>query len=205
MDAGSTAQLASAVFTAVTPTGARLAIRQARQQTLTAREALETQTQPLLTDVPRGRLQEPRGLDARPGQPTSLKDAGEIDVGTSGPEPLCSASVPIRNVGNGTARIAAITFTTHDGDAPGSVDSPVIPPAEISRVHLHCLPKDAGSLAAESIAIELRDFSILIDYGDASGRHRGSLRLDIANGQYPYVRDRAWGWDRAELAKRHQR
>lgn|ERR1039458_8896460 len=204
MDAGSTAQVASAVFTAVTATGALLAIRQAKQQTLTAREALETQTQPLLTDVPRGRLQEPRGLDIRPGQPTSLKDAGQIEIGTSGAEPLCSASVPIRNVGNGTARIDAITFKTYDGEAPGSINSPVIPPAEISRVHLHALPKDADSLAAESIAIELRDFSILIDYSDASGRHRGSLRLDIANGQHPYVRDRTWGRDRAELAKQHQ-
>lgn len=193
MNAGSVAQVASAGFTAVTATGALLAIRQARQQTLTAREALETQTQPLLTDVPRGPLREPRGLDVGSGQPASLKDAGEIDIGTSGPEPLCSASVPIRNVGNGTARIDAITFMTHDGDAPGSVDSAVIPPAEISRVSLHCLPGDAGSLAAEAIAIELGDFSILIVYGDARGRHRGSLRLDIANGQYPHVRDRTWG------------
>lgn len=192
MDAGSTAQIASAVFTAVTATAALLAIRQAKQQTLTAREALETQTQPLLTDVSRGRLHEPRGLDVRPGEPASLKDASEIQIGTSGPEPLCSASVPIRNVGNGTARIDAIMFKAYDGQAPGSVNSPVIPPGEISRVHLHCLPKDKGSLAAESIAIELRDFAIHIDYSDASGRHRGSLRLDIANGQYPYVQDRAW-------------
>jgi hypothetical protein len=42
MDAGSTAQIASAMFTAVTATAALVAIRQAKQQTLTAREALET-------------------------------------------------------------------------------------------------------------------------------------------------------------------
>jgi hypothetical protein len=192
MDAGSTAQIASAIFTAITATAALLAIRQAKQQTLTGREALETQTQPLLTDVPRGRLQEPRGLDVRLGGPTSLKDAGEIQIGTSGPEPICSASVPIRNVGNGTARIDMITFETYDGHAPGSANSPVIPSGEISRVYLHRLPNDTSSLAAESIAIELRDFSVRIDYSDASGRHRGRLQLDIANGQYPYVRDRAW-------------
>lgn len=200
MDPGSTAQVASAVFTAATATAALLAIRQAKQQTQTAREALEAQTQPLLTDVPRGRLQLPRAPDERSGQSPGFKDADEINIGTSGPEPLCSASVPIRNVGNGTARVDTITFKTNDGEAPGSVGSPVIPPAEISRVSLHCLPNDECSLAAESIAIELADFSVLIDYSDASGRPRGRLRLDIANGQYPYVRGRTWARDRAALS-----
>jgi hypothetical protein len=131
-----------------------------------------------------------------------LRDAGEINIGTSGPEPLCSASVPIRNVGNGTARIDAITFKTYDGDAPGSIGSPLIPPGEIGRASLDSLPHEDGILAAESIAIELRDFSILIDYSDSSGRPRGSLRLDVANGQYPHVRDRKWGNDRAEFVSR---
>jgi hypothetical protein len=187
VDAGAVAQIGSAVFTAITATAALLAIRQAKQQTRTNREALETETQPLITDVPRGLRQEARGLDARTRQPTGWEDAGQIHIGTSGAEPLCSASVPVRNVGNGTARIDTITFKAYDGEAPGSVNSPVVPPGEITRVNLACLPGEAGSLAAESIALELRDFSIVIDYSDASGRHRGSLRLDVANGQYPYV------------------
>lgn len=202
MDTGAIAEVASAAFTAATATAALLAIRQAKQQTRTAREALEAQTLPLLTDVPLGRLQVPRSLDPSSGHPSALRDAGEINIGTSGPEPLCSASVPVRNVGNGTARIEAITFKTYDGEAPGSIGSPVIPPAEISRVSLHCVPHDEGSVAAESIAIELADFSVVIDYSDASGRPRGSLRLDIANGQYPHVRDRKWSNDPAELASR---
>jgi hypothetical protein len=195
MNAGGIAELFSAAFTAATASAALLAIRQAKQQTQTAREALEAQTQPLLTDVPRGRLQVPRSLDPDSGQPSALRDAGKIDIGTSGPEPLCSASVPIRNVGNGTARIDAITFKTYDGEAPGTIGSPVIPPGELGRVSLQCLPHDDGSLAAESIAIELQDFSILIDYSDASGRPRESLQLDIANGQYPHVCDRKWSND----------
>jgi hypothetical protein len=192
MDAGSVSQVASAIFTASTATVAFLAMFQAKQQTQMAREALETQTQPLLADVPRGRLQEPVRVDARPGESTSVKDAGEIRVSASGDEPLCSVSVPIRNVGNGTARVNAITFMTPDGDIQGSVDSPVIPPREISRAHLDSLPTDLGSLAAESIAIERQNFSVLIDYSDASGRRRGSLRLDIANGARPHVKDRDW-------------
>jgi hypothetical protein len=192
MNAGSISQVASAIFTAVAAMCALFAIRQARQQTLTAREALETQTQPLLADVPRGRLQEPTRVDARAGESISVKDAGEIRVSTSGDEPLCSASVPIRNVGNGTARVDSITFRTPDGEVHGSVDSQVIPPGEISRTHLDCLPADPKSLAAESIAIELNDFSVLIDYSDTSGRHRGSLRLDIKNGARPYVSSRTW-------------
>jgi hypothetical protein len=201
MDAGSTAQVFSAGFTAVTATAALLAIWQARQQTQTAREALETQTQPLLSDVPPRRFHEPRALDIQSGQPTSWRDAGAIDIGNAGREPLCFASVPIRNVGTGTARIDMVTFSTQDGDISGSVSSPVIPPTEIGTLSMDRLPDDAGGVIAESIALEFSDFSVLVDYSDASGRHRGSLRLDIANGQYPYVRDRVWARDRAGLPK----
>lgn len=52
------AELASAVFTAVTAATALVTVRNARSENRIARDALEAQTQPLLTDLPRGLIRE---------------------------------------------------------------------------------------------------------------------------------------------------
>jgi hypothetical protein len=114
-------------------------------------------------------------------------------VGASGPEPIAGASVPVRNVGNGCARILDVTFVLPDGSKTrGSVSNPVLPPNEWTRVQLGRAPEEDGIAVAEEIGMAYSDFAVIVRYADASARPREIVRLDVANGQHPYVRDRSW-------------
>jgi hypothetical protein len=194
MDAADVAQIASAAFTALAALAALLTVRQARHETRIAREALEAETQPLITDVPRGLFTEEIEWHNSDGA-TSMKrrDRSELSVGTSGPEPISSVSVPVRNVGNGPARMGDVTFVSSGGEpARGSVANPVLPPGELTHVGLAAGPDDAGVAVAESIAMAYEDFGVVIAYADASGHPREAVRLQITNGQHPRVTDRRW-------------
>lgn len=194
MDAADVAQMTSAAFTALAALAALLTVRQARHETRIAREALEAETQPLITDVPRGLFTEE--IEWHNSDDTiSMKrqDHSELSIGTFGPEPISSVSVPVRNVGNGPARMGDVTFVSSGGDsATGWVANPVLPPGELTQVGLSAGPDDAGVAAAESIAMAYEDFAVVIAYADASGHPREAVRLQITNGQHPRVTDRRW-------------
>jgi hypothetical protein len=194
MDATDVAQTASAVFTALTALAALLTVRQARHENRIARDALEAETQPLVTDVPRGVFYEEREWHEVDGT-MSLKrfDRSEITLGASGPEPVAGVRVPIRNVGNGPARITQIRFVCVDGTtAPGRVENPVLPPGELTSVGLWATPEDSDWGAAEAMAMALDDFEVVIEYADASSHPREAVELRVANGQHPRVTARNW-------------
>jgi hypothetical protein len=194
MDAAAVAQIASAVFTALAALAALLTVRLARDEMRVARDSLEAETQPIVTDVPRGLFTEEiewHNLDGT----ISMKrqDRAEVSVGTSGPEPISSVSVPVRNVGNGPARVGEVTFVSVRGEsASGWVGHPVLPSGELTHVGLSAGPNDPGSSVAESIGMAYEDFAVVIDYADASGNPRETVRLHIANGEHPRVTDRRW-------------
>ena len=130
MDMTDAAQTASAVFTALTALAALLTVHHAQHEMRIARDALEAETQPLLTDVPRGVFFDEREWHEINGT-TTLKrfDRSEIGVGAHGPEPVASVRVPIRNVGNGPARVTRVAFVGVDGTtAHGQIENPVLPP-----------------------------------------------------------------------------
>lgn len=194
-------QAASTGLAAITALAALFTVRHARSESRLARDAFEAQTQPLLTDVPRGLFREEIDWHEASGEMTRrIVDRAEISVGTSGPEPIAHASIPVRNVGNGCARINAVEFMLADGSvASGQVSNPVLPSGELTFASLACGPGDQGLDVAESIGLEYQDFSVVIDYADASGRPRGATRLDIANGQYPHIVGRRWEASIGEL------
>jgi hypothetical protein len=98
----------------------------------------------------------------------------------------------VRNVGNATARIGTVTFRVGEHEARGRPDNPVLPRDEITQVRLALVDGDEGYAVAESISLEYKDFSVTIEYADASGEPRGSVSLEVRNGQYPRVVDRGW-------------
>jgi len=202
------AELAGTAFTAVTAATALITVRSARSENRIAGDALEAQTQPLLTDLPRGLIREEIDWHEASGETSRrLVDRAEISVGTSGPEPVSGASVPIRNVGNGCARILDVTFVLPDrSEARGSVSNPVLPPNEWTRVQMYRAPDEEGSTIAEEIGMAYSDFNVVIRYADASGRPRETVRLEITNGQYPYVSERSWTMlsSNAKIASRRQ-
>jgi hypothetical protein len=188
------AELAGTAFTAVTAATALATVRSARSENRIARDALEAQTQPLLTDLPRGLIREEIDWHEASGEMSRrLVDRAEISVGTSGPEPISGASVPIRNVGNGCARILDVSFVLPIGsESSGSVSNPVLPPNEWTRVQFYRLPEEDGIGMAEEIGMAYADFAVVVRYADASGRPREAVRLEITNGQYPHVNERSW-------------
>jgi hypothetical protein len=188
-------------FAAISACAALGAVWLSRSQSRIAREAFEADTQPLLTDAPRGLFLEEIDWHEVSGETTRrMKDKAKIGVGAAGSEPIAFASVPVRNVGNGCARIGAVTFLLDDGSqAAGRVDNPVLPSGELTYARLDAGPEDNGVAVAESIGMAYDDFAILLDYADAGNRARGAVRLDVTNGQYPHVVKRRWGASTAEL------
>ena len=180
-------------------------VRVARSQSRVAREALEADTQPLLTDAPRGVFLEQVDWHEASGEITRrTKDKAEIGVGTfgnTGGEPIAFASVPVRNVGNGCARVGRVTFLLGDGSqATGRVDNPVLPSGELTHARLDAGPEDDGVRVAESVGMDTQDFAIVLDYADVASRPRGAVRLDVANGEYPHITGPTpWGASIAEL------
>ncbi len=201
MSGAEAAQVASAGFTALTALAALLTVRHIRSESRIARDAFEAETQPLLTDVPRGVMKEEIDWHEASGKMSRrLVDRSEINVGTMGPEPIAFVSVPVRNVGNGCARIGVVTFVLADrSEADGTVHNPVLPPGELTQASLARTPGDPDAAMAESIGMEYQDFAIIIDYADASSRPRGAARFDVANGQHPRIKSRRWASSADEL------
>ncbi|HEX3692635.1 MAG TPA: hypothetical protein VHU13_04770 [Solirubrobacteraceae bacterium] len=201
MNGANGAQVASTAFAAASALAALTTVWLARSQSRLARESLEAQTQPLLSDAPRGLFLEEIDWHEVSGEITSrTNDKATISVGTAGEEPVAFASVPIRNVGNGCARISAVAFLLPDGtQTAGRIDNPVLPSGELTHARLDAGPEDDGALVAESIGMEYQDFAVVLEYADAGRRARGAVRLDVANGQYPYVTARRWADGVAEL------
>lgn len=195
------AQVASTAFAAVSACAALGTVWLSRSQSRVAREAFEADTQPLLTDAPRGRFLEEIDWHEASGETTRrMKDKAQIGVGTAGSEPIAFASVPVRNVGNGCARVGAVTFLLEDGSsASGRMDNPVLPSGELTYARLDAAPEDVGVAIAAAIAIEYQDFAVLLDYADAASRPSGAVRLDVANGRYPHITQRRWADTTAEL------
>jgi hypothetical protein len=130
----------------------------------------------------------PTSYDDETGEPRWWRDDAEISVGAGGgPELYVSAWVPVRNVGNGTARIGDVTFRSSTGEAHGRAANPVLPPGEITGVGIGAEEGDPDIGVVESIGLEYADFSVTVRYADTSGRPRGVLRLDIKNGQHPRI------------------
>jgi hypothetical protein len=185
MDLTQIAQTAGATFTALTALAALLTVRHGWQEMRIARKTLEVETQPLVTDVPRGILVEPTLFGPR--------DHAALSLRAIGPEPTANIRVPIRNVGNGPARIREVVIVRTDGaTAHGSVANPVLPPGEITHVGLSAEPDDPDWAVAASVAIESADFDLIVGYADASGHPREAVRLHVTNGQHPQVTDREW-------------
>lgn len=206
MDAADVAQIASAVFTALAALAALLTVRQARHETRISHDALEAETQPLITDVPRGIFIDEVDWHEVDGTMTrKRRDRSELDVGVYGgsepePEPVSVVSVPVRNVGNGPARITDVTFETATGTkAPGSIDNPVLPPGEMTRASIAAGPSDPDVGVAEALAMEYQDFALVVAYGDASGHPREVVRLQVTNGQHPRITTRSWARDSTAL------
>jgi hypothetical protein len=130
MSGTNAAQVVSTGFAAASALAALLTVRHTRSESKVARDAFEAQTQPLLTDVPRGLVKEEIDWHEASGHMSRrLVDRSEIGVGTMGPEPISFVSVPVRNVGNGCARITAVKFVLSDGsEAHGQINNPVLPP-----------------------------------------------------------------------------
>ncbi len=197
MTAADIAQIGSAAFTAVTAATALITVRQARADRQIAIDAYDAETQPLITDLPYGLVPEEVDWHEASGQMTKRTvDKAEVSVGTAGPEPLAGATVPIRNVGNGAARITAIAFRLAEGsEAAGQVLNPVLPPDEMTYASFWRDPAEDESGVAEAIGMVYENFDVVISYADASGRAREAVRLDVVNGERPYVADRQWATD----------
>jgi hypothetical protein len=207
MGAADAAQVASAAFTALAALAALLTVRQGRHETRIAREALEVETQPLITDVPRGVYIEEREWHNLDGSISMRRhDRSEVSVGVYNsdrgqePEPVCLISVPVRNVGNGPARIEQVTFVSSGQSAPGWVENPVLPSGEMTRVGLEALPNDPNVGVAEDMAMALEDFVVIVAYADAGGRPREAMSLSVTNGQHPHVSGRRWAASAEALA-----
>lgn len=114
MSGSDTAQVVSTGFAAASACAALWAVWLSRSQSRVAREAFEADTQPLVTDVPRGLFLEETDWHEVSGEITRrVQDKSEISVGTfegAPGEPVASVSVPVRNVGNGCAGTAVASW-----------------------------------------------------------------------------------------------
>ena len=210
MDAANIAQLASAGFTALAALAALLTVRQSRHETRIASDALEAETQPLITDVPRGLFVEesewrsPDGTTSIRRRDRSAVSVGVYNSGGSDePDPVCVVSIPVRNVGNGPARIQRATFVCNGCSALGTVGNPVLPSGEMTLVGLDALPDDPDVGVAEDMAMMLENFEVVVEYADAGGRPREAVSLTVSSGEHPHVSDRRWARD--QLALHHPR
>jgi hypothetical protein len=102
------AELASAAFTAVTAAAALLTVRNGRSENRIARDALEAQTQPLVTDLPRGLIREEMDWHDASGQMSRrMVDRAEISVG-----PAVLSRSPVRACRSETSAAAARASST---------------------------------------------------------------------------------------------
>jgi hypothetical protein len=157
-----------------------------RDQNKTARDALEASTLPFVTSVPRGLYREERG-DGPADRKWSDLSRVSVSTPSDGNRSLFAASVPIRNVGSGLARTDGVQFHV-GGETIGATPwNVVLPSGELTRVGFTVDEDHPDIRAAEAIAIEYEDFSVTIAYSDASGRPRGTARLEVSNGEHPFV------------------
>jgi hypothetical protein len=194
MDSSNTAQIVGAFFTAVAAIAAFRTARQAKEEAEIARETFDVETQPIVMDVPRGLYSHEIDWHNADGTMTTKQvDRSEISVGASGSEPVSHVSVPIRNAGNGLARIGEASFLDSEGrSAVGWTEHPLLRPGEMTQVGLAAEASEIGGLVAASIGLEYGDFTVLVPFADARNRERGTLRLEVANGERPYVTTRQW-------------
>ncbi len=126
------AQVASAGFTAIAAGAALRTVRHAQSQSESALDAVEAQTQPLIAPVPWGlyrKAEYARGVEDR--------DPAEISVGvysTPDGQGELGAWVPIRNVGNGAARLRHARFVVGSEALVGEPENLVLPSNELTRV-----------------------------------------------------------------------
>jgi hypothetical protein len=157
----------------------------ARAQNQTAEATLAAQTQPLLTSLPLGLIEEPAVVD-NSGKVESTQDAGSIVVGVvSSGDNNGRILVPFRNVGTGLALVQSVWFWVGDGGTAGSARNTALPPDERTDATLSF---SRESLWATEVYGRSRDFSVLIAYADVGGVSRGAVRLDI------YRRERRASW-----------
>jgi hypothetical protein len=185
VDLGDVAQVGGAVAAAAAAIAALLTVRHAEAQNKTARDALEAATLPVITSVPRGMYRE-----RFRGPKDDWHDLSEVSVGTPSDRlgVYFAASVPIRNVGSGLARLDRVEFSVDGARIDATPSNVVLPSGELTRVGFSRTEDDPDIRAAEAIAIEYQDFVVTIAYSDASGRPRGTTRLGVQNGEFPFVR-----------------
>jgi hypothetical protein len=187
---------------------AREDLLHSRRQSQTAREALETQTTPLLANLPRGLDRESVWFHAESGEPARFRDAAAIAVshGAIGNEERVFISVPYRNVGNGVALVTSAELMIGGRLFPVSPRTPILPAGEASRAEIDAGMADLIFEYGLSLAVDGRDFAIIIGYADAAGKPRGAVRLDIhrddPNGESWHVRQLHLG-ESSEAALSH--
>lgn len=152
-----------------------------REQNQTAREALEAQTTPLLASVPWGLDREVLSYSAKTGEPRDSRDASHVIVsaGAVADEQRVTVSVPFRNVGNGVALITSVQIMIGGRLFDGVPKAPLVPPGELSRGGMDVGRDSVAFEHALSLAIDGRDFAIVLGYADAGGTGRGAISLDV--------------------------
>jgi hypothetical protein len=157
-----------------------------QEQNETARAALDAQTAPFLTGAASIDFQFGAGMQAGPGWRRAVFQA------------------PLWNVGNGLAVIDQVIFMFSSGTPfVGTADNPVIPTDERTYARFDVTPETSSAWTELEAFFGQNDpnFSVLVSYGDASGRPRGAVRLDMyrsaSRGWYP--RQIHWGdtWENA--------
>jgi hypothetical protein len=186
------AQVGSAFFTAVAALAALRTVKHADTQNETARATLEASTRPLIAEVPYGLYRKQIEWRTADGKvEPRWEDLSDVNVGTytsskGGPE--FGASLPIRNVGSGVARIERAEFRVAEGSIEARPFNVLLPPGELTRVGFIVGEGHPDLAVAETIAIEYEDFTATIAYSAAVGESTGTVELRVINGDSPYVR-----------------
>jgi len=118
-------------------------------ETRIARLALDAQTQPRLADVPPGLYTKQVPFHELDGSYSlRTQDRAEIWVSMGGePGNPPHAVVPVRNVGNGPARITEVRFYAKGRGADGAALNPVLPAGELTTVSVGGEAGDEGWVA----------------------------------------------------------
>jgi hypothetical protein len=186
------AQVGSAFFTALAALAALRTVQHAEAQNETARATLEASTRPLIAEVPYGIYRKQVDWQTLDGEvEVRWEDLSDVNVGTYTSrkgEPEFGASLPIRNVGAGVARIERAEFQVSNGSIEARPFNVVLPPGELTRVGFIVGEGHPDLAIAEAIATEYQDFTARITYSAAVGEATGTTELRVINGQSPYVR-----------------
>jgi hypothetical protein len=160
---------------------ARSGLEAARRQNEVSTKTLDSQTAPILANVPWGVGREVVWYEAATGEPANFRDAASVAVsaGTAANQPWVTISVPFRNVGNGVALITSVHLMIGGSIFDGTPKSPVVPPGESSRAGFEVGRSHPGFDHGVSLAVEGIDFAMVVGYADAGGAQRGAISLDV--------------------------